>query len=151
MILEAEVRNPMDTSETDTSPWSRGTPHWGQIPLPISNTYIFIEDTLLLQNSWGLPCQDSFPEAWIYIQRLIFMKSKAVILFSSRNCFFQLAPSFFQRWKIFPLKALQWELKTLFQRGWALLIHPSVLTRTIFAEGHNKYLSYSHANSSAGE
>lgn len=31
------------------------------------------------------------------------------------------------------------------------LIYPSVLTRNIFAEGHNKNLSYSHANSSAGE
>lgn len=103
----------MDTPETDTSAGSRGTPHWGHIPLHILKTCVFIEDTLLLQNSWGLPWQDSFAETWIYIQRLIFLKSKIVILFSSRSCFFQLAPSFSQRWKIFPLKALQWELKTL--------------------------------------
>lgn len=77
------------TLQTDTNPWCRGTPHWGpssrgvdQIPLHILKTYIFIEEALLLQYSWGLPRQDSFPEMWIYIQRVICLKSKLMSSFS---------------------------------------------------------------------
>lgn len=47
-----------------------------------------------------------------------------VLFFSSRSCL--------QRWKIFLLKALQWELKT-FQRGWGLLMH-SWYTRQYWRE-----------------
>lgn len=47
-----------------------------------------------------------------------------VLFFSSRSCL--------QRWKIFLLKALQWELKT-FQRWWGLLMH-SWYTRPYWRE-----------------
>lgn len=121
-VLEAEVKNTMDTSDRHYSlvqgdiPLRAISHGVSQIPLHILRIYIFIEETLLLQNCWGLPWQDSFPEVWIYTQRLMFLKSKLMCSFSFLEAACRGERSSF-------LEGLQWDLKTLFQRERVLLIH----------------------------